>query len=183
MTKSNKQYRRIKYQITHDSKILFVGTNPSPGSYHNGVPFSHNKSFWYLLNAAGLIAEKKEDLQNIETLKKIFMEQFTRKYHLGLINLVYRPTKNVVDVKRNEADPGRIRITAIIKRYKPKIVTFVGKGTYQLFSKKRLHNYGWQPSIASSKIFVMHSPLHGLARTRINELKKVGKAAKLLRSI
>ena len=178
---TNKQYTRIKYQISHDSKIVFVGTNPSPGTYQNGVPFSHNKSFWYLLNDAGLLSEKKKDLQNTKTLKKIFMEQFTKKYHLGLINLVFRPTKNIVDVKRSEAIPGRLNVLAIIKRYRPIIVTFVGKGTYQLFSQTSHCNYGWQPNIESSKIFVMHSPLHGLARIRINEFKKVGKAAKLLR--
>ncbi len=180
MTKSNKEYKKIHYQVSHDTHILFVGTNPSPGSYQHGVPFSSNKSFWYLLNDAGLLSEDKKDLQNDVMLKKIFSNSFTKKYHLGLINLVYRPTKSVVDIKRNEAIPGSAYVVSLINQYHPKVVTFVGKGTYQLFSQTTHCKYGWQPTIGSSKIFVMHSPLHGLARVRINELKKIAKAAKLL---
>src|SRR5579862_7990574 len=98
-------YTNIKYQVSHDSKILFVGTNPSPGSYRRNVPFSGNKSFWYLLHDAGLLPEDRYELQNDTILKKIFTEKFTTIYHLGLINLIYRPTKSVSEIKRKERMP------------------------------------------------------------------------------
>lgn len=175
----NKRYTKIKYQISHDSKILFVGTNPSPGSYHRKIPFSSNKSFWYLLHDAGLLPENRNELQDDIVLKKIFTEKFTKLYHLGLINLVNRPTKTVSEIKQNEAIPGILRIIIAIKDYRPLVVCFVGKGTYQLFSQLPHGHYGWQPTIGSSKIFVMHSPIHGFASIRIHELKEVAKSAGL----
>lgn len=175
------RYTNIKYQISHDSKILFVGTNPSPGSYQRSVPFSSNKSFWYLLNDAGLLAENRHELQNDKSLKKIFTEKFAKIYHLGLINLVYRPTKTVSEIKQKEAIPGSLRIISAIKYYHPTVVCFIGKGTYQLFAQTSHCQYGWQSTIGSSKIFIMHSPIHGLASIRINELKEIGKAASLLK--
>jgi TDG/mug DNA glycosylase family protein len=57
----------IHYQY-HNSKLLFIGINPHEGSYRRAVPFSNNKMFWYLLNQAGLIKEKVEDLRNDEKL-------------------------------------------------------------------------------------------------------------------
>jgi double-stranded uracil-DNA glycosylase len=173
------KYTNITYQISHDSKILFVGTNPSPGSYQRRVPFSSNKSFWYLLHEAGLLPESRLALQNDTQLKKIFTEKFTKIYHLGLINIVYRPTKSVSDIKQKEALPGILRIIEAINQYRTPVVCFIGKGTYQLFTQTSRCDYGWQPTIGSSKVFVMHSPIHGFAKTRIDELKEIAQAAKL----
>jgi TDG/mug DNA glycosylase family protein len=178
---NHKHYPNIKYQISHDSKLLFVGTNPSPGTYRREVPFSNNKSFWYLLHAAGLLPVSRHELQDDKLLKKIFIQKLTSVYHLGLINLVYRPTKTISEVKRAEAVPGNLRIISAIKYYRPSVVCFVGKGTYQLFTQTSHCEYGWQAPIDASKIFVMHSPIHGLASIRIEELKEVAKAAKLLK--
>lgn len=178
--KTNTQYTNIKYQISHDSKILFVGTNPSPGSYNRAVPFSSNKSFWYLLHEVGLLPENRNELQDDKTLKKIFIEKFTKIYHLGLINLIYWPTKTVSEIKQKEAIPGGLKVISVIKHYCPPVVCFIGKGTYQLFTQDSDCKYGWQTNIDSSKVFVMHSPIHGYAKIRVNELKKVGKAAGLL---
>jgi double-stranded uracil-DNA glycosylase len=177
--KQNK-YTDIKYQISLNSKLLFIGTNPSPGTYRRKVPFSNNKSFWYLLHDAGLLPEDHYILQNDALLKHIFYKKFTKIYNLGLINLVFRPTKSVAEIKRKEAIPGGVAIVTAIKKYKPKVVCFIGKGTYQLFIQKSHCHYGWQPDIDSSKVYVMHSPLHGFSRVRVRELTIVGKAAGLL---
>ena len=114
-------------------------------------------------------------------LKKIFTEKFTKIYHLGLINLVYRPTKSVSEIKQKEAISGNMRIISIIKYYRMPVVCFIGKGTYQLFTQTLHCEYGWQPNIGSSKVFVMHSPIHGFANIRVGELKKIAKASKLIK--
>ncbi len=176
---SCKRYSRIKYQYSPDIKILFVGTNPSLGSYYRKVPFSSNKSFWYLLHEAGLIPEDRSTLRNDKRLKEMFLTKFSKHYKLGLINLVYRPTKTISEIKQTEAIPGNRRILALIHKYHPPVVCFIGKGTYQLFTQTSHDTYGWQPSIDHSKIFVMHSPIHGFSSIRVNELKKVAKMSKL----
>lgn len=177
---SQKHYTRITYQVSQDNKILFVGTNPSMGSYHRQVPFSSNKSFWYLLHDAGLIPENRSTLQDDTYLKKMFLSKFSALYKLGLINLVYRPTKTVAEIKKYEAIPGSNTIRNLINKYHPPVVCFIGKGTYQLFTQTSHVKYGWQQPIGTSKIFVMHSPLHGLATIRINELRKVAKMSGLI---
>jgi TDG/mug DNA glycosylase family protein len=167
----------IKYQVGYELKILFIGVNPHPGSYKRGVPYSNNKLFWYLLSDAGLLAEPREFLKDDAQLKYLYLHKFKNVYHFGLLNVVNRPSRTSSELKKAEALPGRKRILAAINTYHPKVVCFVGKITYALFSGISHVVYGWQPDIASSKIYVMHAPHHGAARIRINELKKVFKAA------
>ena len=160
----------IKYHLSRGLNILFVGINPHPGSDKRGVPFSNNKMFWYLLSDAGFIAESRQELRDDAALKKMYIQRFAKKYHLGLINLIDRPTRTVTQLKKAEADPGRERLLAVIKRYKPRVVCFVGKFTYCLFAQVSNCSYGWQPHSGASKLYVMHAPHHGLAVVRVREL-------------
>ena len=104
--KSVRRYTKIQYKISHDSKILFIGANPSPGTYHRGIPFSNNKSFWYLLHEAGLVDEDRTELQDDRMLKQIYEKKLMKVYHLGILNLVDRPTKTFAEIKPPEAVPG-----------------------------------------------------------------------------
>lgn len=154
-------------------QILFVGINPSPGTYNIGVPFSSNKTFWYLLNKSGLINEKNVDLKNNIKLKQIYNTKFTTTYKFGLINIINRPTPNVSSLVKGEESTGRRKILKIIKRCNPKVVCFIGKITYETFSHERKFDYGWQKDIYDSKSYVMHYPLHGKMSVRVLDLKKI----------
>ncbi len=178
---SQKQYTRIQYHVTKDTKLLFIGANPSFNTYENRVPFSGNKSLWYQMYDAGLIDEPREILKNNKSLKTIYDTKFTQVYHLGLLNIANRPTQHFIEIKQAEAMPGIKRIHAAIKKYKPNLICFIGKRTYQLFAQDPNADYGWQEPINGSKIFVMHFPLHGLWSVRVNELKKVAQEAGILR--
>lgn len=173
-------YTKITYHLSPDTHLLFIGINPSPGTYRRGVPFSNNKSFWYQLLEAGLLDEEKTDLQHDRLLKEIFRYKLGSIYHMGILNLVYRPTERMAQVTKDEARLGAKRIVTAIKQYRPSVVCFIGKGTYELFSGKKNQSYGWQEDIGASRIFVMHSPIHGARSIRIKELRLVGKAAGLL---
>lgn len=163
----------IKYQVGYGLKILFIGINPCPGSYSRGVPFSHNKMFWYLLHDAALLPEPREILKDDVQLKKLYLHSFKKTYRFGLLNIVDRPTLTAAEIKKIEALPGRKRLFTAIKKYHPLVVCFIGKMTYNLYSGSSKFSYGWQPDIALSKVYVMHSPNHGFARTRIKELKEI----------
>jgi double-stranded uracil-DNA glycosylase len=163
----------IKYQIGYGLKILFIGINPHPGSYSRGVPFSHNKMFWYLLHDAGLLPQPRELLKDDAYIKKLYLHSFKKVYRFGLLNIVDRPTRTAAEIKNIEALPGKKRLLATIKKYQPLVVCFIGKKTYELFIKSSKISYGWHPAISLSKIYVMHSPNHGLARIRIKELKEI----------
>jgi len=68
---------------------------------------------------------------------------------------------------------GRKKIRDIIKRYKPRVVCFIGKIAYERFSHEKKFSFGWQNDICDSKSFVMHFPLHGKASVRMRDLKSI----------
>jgi double-stranded uracil-DNA glycosylase len=157
--------------------ILFVGINPHPGSFRRGVPFSNNKLFWYQLSAAGLIKENRDELRDDEALKRTYEKKFNAVYGLGIVNIVDRPTQDVTRLRKGEEVPGRKKITRIIETETPNVVCFIGKVTYKKYTGRTDVTFGWQEPIGTSKVFVMHFPLHGKAIIRVHELKNVARAA------
>jgi mismatch-specific thymine-DNA glycosylase len=127
----------IHYQASSGLKIIFIGINPHPGSAARGIPFSNNKMFWYLLSDAGLIEEPREWLKNDKNLKKLFLHMFMKKYKFGILNVVDRPTRSTVELKRAEALPGRKKLNTAFKKYQPNVICFVGKITYSMFREYR----------------------------------------------
>lgn len=128
-------------------KILFIGINPHYGSYRRGTPFSNNKTFWYLLNKAGLIHEN-EDLRNDTTLNHIYIHKFNQFYNLGFVNLIDRPTHDISELEKGEENTGRRRILLIIRKYEPPTVCFIGKVSFAKFSKSKNFNFRWQKNSA-----------------------------------
>lgn len=158
-------------------KILIVGINPHFGSFDRGVPFSNNKSFWYLLSDAGIIQEKRDELRDDESLRRMYTKKFNAVYRLGFVNIIDRPTRDVSELKKGEELPGRKKISHIIRTEMPKVVCFIGKITYEKYTGSKDFSFGWQNSINGAKIFVMHFPLRGEAVVRIRELRKLAQAA------
>lgn len=169
----------IKYHLSSGIKILFIGINPSFGTWKRRIPFSGNKTFWYHLHEAGLIPEDRTILRDDTKLKDLYYHKFTQKYHMAILNIVNRPSRTCAELKQSETGPGRKRILAAIKKYNPRIVCFVGKTAYALFANVPKCDYGWKPDIGESKLYVMRNPLHVKASERISELKKIKKAAGL----
>lgn len=157
--------------------ILFVGINPHPGSFNRGVPFSNNKLFWYLLSDAGLIQEKRDELRNDQALKRVYGKKFNAVYGLGFMNIIDRATRDVTGLVRGEELPGRKKIARIIETETPKVVCFIGKVTYEKYAGRKDPSFGWQDPIGTSKVFLMHFPLHGKAAVRVRELRNVAQAA------
>jgi|SRR6185437_5146584 len=169
----------IRYKVSKNAKILFVGINPHPGSYRRGVPFSNNKMFWYLLNRAGLLDEIETDLKCDETLKHIFDKKFVSKYALNFVNLVDRPTIDITGLTKGEERKGVRRALKIIETYQPKVVCFIGKVTFNKFHGTRKCAYGWQKSIFNASVYLMHFPIRGRASIRVRELREIGQVANL----
>lgn len=165
----------IEYEILEGARILFVGINPHFGSDRRGVPFSNNKMFWYILNMAGAIEEDRNFLRNDENLKKFYHEKFGKEYRFGLVNLVDRPTKDVSELRDGEERVGNARLEHIIKSYRPRVVCFVGKITYERFSGSKTFDFGWNGELYDSRIYVMHFPLRGKASVRVEEIKTIMK--------
>ena len=89
--KSTRHYTKIQYKVSHDTKILFIGANPSPGTYRRGIPFSNNKTFWYHLHEAGLVSEDRTELKDDHLLKKVYEKKLHKIYcNSFIIYLTYR---------------------------------------------------------------------------------------------
>ncbi len=162
----------IKYKTSKDADILFVGINPHFGSYERGVPFSNNKTLWYLLSDSGLIKEKKEDLREDIKLKRVY-NSVDKKYKINFINLIDRPSKDISDLKKNEESRGVKRLKMIIYKKRPKIVCFIGRVTFSKFSGNKDFKFGFQGKINESLVYIMHFPIRGYASVRIKELKEI----------
>ncbi len=167
----------IHYKVSRNARILFVGINPHHGSARRGVPFSNNKMFWYLLSRAGLLEEAESELRSDKSLKRIYDRKFMSQYRLNIINLIDKPTRNVAELKGGEEKMGVRRAHRVIREYKPKVVCFIGKVTYNTFRGSRSCNYGWQDKIFDSRAYVAHFPLRGFASVRVKELRELKRAA------
>jgi TDG/mug DNA glycosylase family protein len=167
----------IEYKVSSNANILFVGINPHPGSFRRGVPFSNNKMFWYLLQRAGLLRESLEELKSDAVLRRMYETRFCPEYRLNFVNIIDRPTVQVSQLQRGEEGPGVRRLQEIIITKGPKIVCFVGKITLQKFRGCANCEYGWQPDLFASRLFLMHSPIRGFASIRVAELEEVKRAA------
>jgi len=163
----------IRYKISKNPRILFVGINPHHGSFRRGVPFSNNKTFWYLLNRAGVLAENEGDLRSDRGLKKIYETKFLPHYRLNFVNLIDYPTTKVSELKRGEETNGVDRVLKVIHSRQPQVVCFIGKVTYQKFLGHSNFRFGWQELIGRSQVFVMRFPVRGLASVRISELRQI----------
>lgn len=167
----------ITYQLSINARILFVGINPHPGSDRRGVPFSNNKMFWYLLNRAGLIQEAERDLGNDRMLKRIYDRKFRQVYGLNLVNLIDRPTIDVTRLVKGEEQAGIRRVRGIIRRYRPRVVCFIGKITFTKFYGDVKCDWGWQAKLAGTRVYLMHFPIRGPGAIRVEELREIGWAA------
>jgi TDG/mug DNA glycosylase family protein len=166
----------IRYKTSDHSRILFVGINPHHGSFRRGVPFSNNKTFWYLLNRAGVLAENESDLRSDRGLKNIYETRFLQHYKLNFVNLINHPTAQVTELKRGDELPGVRRVLKLIHKRRPRVVCFIGRVTYQKFLGSNNFGFGWQEPIGFSQVFVMHFPIRGSAAVRIRELKQILRA-------
>lgn len=168
----------IEYKVGKHLRILFVGINPHPGSDVRGVPFSNNKTLWYLLNRAGLLHEEESVLRTDRGLREVYDRRLLPRYRLGFINLVSRPTPDVTGLKKGEEQPGVERAIQTILTYRPKVACFIGKVTYNTFRGTRNCDFGWQQNIGRARVYVMHFPLRGPAAIRIEELRELKQASR-----
>ncbi len=163
----------IRYRLFEGMRVLFVGINPHYGSFRRGVPFSNNKTFWYLLRRSGAIGEDLDELKDDAKLRTMYEKRFGRVYRFGFLNIVDRPSRDISALGRGEELPGSRRLIAAIKKYRPNVVCFIGKVTFSKFSGQKSVHTGWQQRLFDSEVFVMHFPIRGKASVRIKELKIV----------
>lgn len=157
----------IPDHIRPDLKILFIGFNPSLKSGETGHHYANpNNRFWSILYKACLTPEKLKPEEDGKLLN----------YGYGLTNIVARPTKAAADLSKQEYTEGKKILKAKIKRYKPQIACFVGKGVYQQFSGNRDVSWGCQPESVVPEVIDFVAPSSsGLVRMKMDEIVAIYK--------
>ncbi len=143
-------------------KIIFIGFNPSIKSSETGHHFANpNNRFWKILYESGLTPR----------LYKTEEDQDLIKLGFGLTNIVMRPTKEALEITKEEYEEGRILLQNKLKVYQPQIACYVGKGVYQELTRTKKIEWGVQSASVVEGVTDFVAPSSsGLVRMKITEI-------------
>jgi double-stranded uracil-DNA glycosylase len=130
--------------------VLFVGINPSLWSGAVGLHFARpGNRFWRALHEAGFTDRLLSPYEGRELLAR----------RIGVTNLVNRATASADELDMADYERGARRITAKVRRYRPKVVAFVGMGAYRVaFGRARARGGRQEDHLGSADIWVLPNP-------------------------
>jgi TDG/mug DNA glycosylase family protein len=136
--------------IAPDLDVLFVGINPSLWSGAVGLHFARpGNRFWRALHESGFTDRLLSPHEGRELLKR----------RIGVTNLVNRATASADELDLGDLQRGARRIEAKVRRYRPKVVAFVGMGAYRVaFGRPRAGAGRQAERLAGATIWVLPNP-------------------------
>ena len=152
-----------------DVRVLFVGINPGIRSATLGHHFAgYSNRFWKLLYEAGIVPEAigTEDDRRLP------------EWGFGLTNLIARATPGIDTLQPDEYIAGVRVLRRKVRRWKPKLVAFVGVSLYRaIFGKKGAVVPGLQDeTFEGARVFVLPNPSGRNANFTYTEMLAVFKA-------
>jgi TDG/mug DNA glycosylase family protein len=136
--------------IAPDLKVLFCGINPGLYSAATGNHFARpGNRFWPALHKAGFTPRLLHPSEKEALLQAGY----------GLTNLVARATASADELAPAEFVAGRRRLAAKIRRYRPRIVAFLGVGAYRhAFSRPGAMPGEQEEPFERARVWVLPSP-------------------------
>ena len=131
-------------------KILFVGMSPGIRSSTIGHYFAgYSNVFWKLLYESGLTHKQLKTEEDYKILQ----------YRYGLTDIVKTPTRSVSDIKLHYTVKSTRRLNRTMSLFKPKIVAFVGKTAFRVYSQNWYNDleYGFQYRHHNVRIYLVPS--------------------------
>ena len=130
--------------------MLFCGINPGLYSAATGNHFARpGNRFWPALHAAGFTARRLHPSEKALLLREGY----------GLTNLVGRATAAADELAPEEFVAGRRRLAAKVRRYRPRIVAFLGLGAYRhAFGRPRARLGAQEETFEGARVWVLPSP-------------------------
>ncbi len=131
-------------------KVLFVGINPGLYSGAVGHHFARpGNRFWPALHKAGFTSYVLSPFEERELLKRGY----------GITNIVAFSTTAADELGTRDLLAGGRRLTAKIKRYRPRIVAILGLKAFRLAFRRPQAGFGLQEErIGSSQVWVLPNP-------------------------
>ena len=130
--------------------VLFVGINPSLWSGAVGLHFARpGNRFWRALHEAGFTERLLSPYEGRDLLKR----------RIGVTNLVNSATASADELVLDDYRRGARRIETKVRRYRPKVVAFVGMGAYRVaFDRPRARGGRQDERLAGAAIWVLPNP-------------------------
>jgi TDG/mug DNA glycosylase family protein len=146
-------------------KVLFVGINPGLYTAATGHHFARpGNRFWPALHAAGFSRRLLHPSEQRELLEEGY----------GITNLVNRATATAAEVAPAEFVARRRRLAAKVRRYRPRIVAFLGVGAYCSAFSVKSATIGPQPGrFENAAVWVLPNPSGLNANYQIGDLVKL----------
>ena len=136
--------------IAPNLEVLFCGINPGLYSAATGNHFARpGNRFWPALHGAGFTPRLFHPSEK---------EAFLRSRY-GLTNLVPRATASADELAPSEFVAGRARLARKVRRYRPRMVAFLGLGAYRHAFGEPKAPLGEQPvCFEGARVWVLPSP-------------------------
>jgi double-stranded uracil-DNA glycosylase len=131
-------------------KVLFVGINPGLYSGAVGHHFARpGNRFWPALHKAGFTSHQLSPFEERDLLKRGY----------GITNIVDFSTAAADELDSQELVKGGKRLTAKLKRYRPRIVAILGLKAFRLAFGQPQADFGLQEQrIGSSRVWILPNP-------------------------
>jgi TDG/mug DNA glycosylase family protein len=142
---------RLKDCVRPPVRVLFVGINPGVRSAVTGHHFAgFSNRFWNLLFESGLVPER---LRADE-------DRRLPEWGYGITNLVARPSPGIDTLTPDEYTAGIGILRRKVRRWRPKVVAFVGVTLYRaIFDARGPITLGMQRQrLEDARVFVLPNP-------------------------
>ena len=152
-------------------RVLFVGINPGLYTAWTGHHFARpGNRFWPALHAAGFSRRLLHPAEQRDLLDDGY----------GITNLVNRATATADEVAPAEFVAGRRRLAAKVRRYRPKVVAFLGMGAYSHAFEAKKTGVGRQAELfESATVWVLPNPSGLNANYQLADLAKLFRALRI----
>jgi double-stranded uracil-DNA glycosylase len=142
---------KLRDRIRPGVRVLFVGINPGIRTAQIGHHFAgYSNRFWKLLCESKLVPETigTEDDHRLP------------EWGFGITNLVARATPGIDTLRPHEYEAGAGVLRRKVRRFKPRIVAFVGVSLYRtIYRKSGPVELGLQPeTFEGAEVFVLPNP-------------------------
>jgi TDG/mug DNA glycosylase family protein len=157
--------RTVPDVIAPGLRVLFVGINPSLYSAAVGYHFARpGNRFWPAIHAAGLTSRPLHPSED-----RILLES-----GYGITNIVHRATASADQLTAAELAAGARKLVRKVKRYRPRIVAFLGVAAYRIAFGRPAAAAGQQSEpIGESAVWVLPNPSGLNAHYRLADLARM----------
>jgi TDG/mug DNA glycosylase family protein len=153
---------RVPDLIRPGLSVLLCGINPSLYSAAVGHHFARpGNRFWLTLFRAGYTDRLLRPDEEGELLER----------GVGITNIVAHATRSAAELTRDDYRMGGLALARKVRRYRPRIVAFVGIEAYRIAARKPLAKVGPQPErFAGAEAWVLPNPSGINAHYQIDDL-------------